>query len=58
MPPFMLLNLKKGMIVPLAIELPRWEPQHKSIYAKRAFEEAPVRGMALSHASVSVEGGK
>jgi hypothetical protein len=52
MPPFMLLNLNRGRIVPLATELPCWEPQHASLYAERKFEEANVGGMALPYASV------
>ncbi len=58
MPPFMLLNLKKGMKVLSATELPSWEPHHALLYAKRVFEEANVGGMASSYASVSVEGEK
>ncbi len=58
MPPFILLNFKRGRSVPSATELPNWEPQQALLYAERVFDEPNCRGMALSHASVSEEEGK
>jgi hypothetical protein len=58
MPPFILLNLKRGRRVPSATELPNWEPQQALLYAEKVFDDPNFGGTALSYSSVSEEEGK